>query len=285
MRTLASIARIHIVAIGAMGTLTFAFALCGVRAWPLAAVSACDWFVVNLLNRVVDLREDAANGIAGTDVVARHKRAVLAVGFGALALSFVATAALAPALLPYRAAFHALGFAYNWPLLPGRRRIKQLAFWKNTASAVGFLLTVFAYPLATLPVSADVDAVTIAFCTSWFFLFELSYEVLYDLRDVDGDKLADVRTWPVLFGVRAGWRVAMGLMLASFAVVVVGYVCGALPWRVAVMGAAPLIQLAFAARVQRRAITTADCIGITWLGTALLAGYHAWDALGLPGAR
>jgi 4-hydroxybenzoate polyprenyltransferase len=277
---LASIARIHIVAIGAMGTLTFALALCGVRAWPLALVSGCDWFIVNLLNRVVDLQEDAANGISGTDFVARHKRAVLVAGFATLALSLV----VMPALIPYRVAFHALGFAYNWPLLPGRRRIKQLAFWKNAASATGFMLTVFAYPLATLPARSDVNFATIASAAAFFFLFELSYEVLYDLRDVDGDRLARVNTWPVLFGVAAGWNIAMALMLGSLAIALITFALGFLPWSIAVMGAAPLIMLAFSARVRRRQITTADCIGITWLGVALLVGYHVWSALGLPGA-
>lgn len=287
LATLASIARMHIVAIGAMGTLTFAYALCGERPWLLALVCASDWFVVNLLNRVVDLKEDAANGIKGTDVVARHKRAVLVTGFGVLALSFVATAIVAAPLLPFRVAFHALGFAYNWRLLPtprGRVRIKELAFWKNTASATGFLLTVFCYPLATLPTLASVDVATVAWAAAFFFLFELSYEVLYDLRDVDGDRLASVRTWPVLLGPRAGFQVAQGLMVASFAVVVAGYALGALPWRIAIMGAAPLLQLVVARRMVARGITSADCIAITWLGVALLAAWHAWEALGLPGS-
>src|ERR1041385_7062595 len=84
LATFASIARIHIVAIGALGTLTFGFALCGTRPWALALLCASDWFVVNLLNRVVDLKEDAANNIRGTDLVARNKRVVLVIGFGVL---------------------------------------------------------------------------------------------------------------------------------------------------------------------------------------------------------
>ena len=36
--------------------------------------------------------------------------------------------------------------------------------------------------------------------------------------------------------------------------------------------------------LERRTITTADCVNITWIGAALLAGYHLWAALGLPGA-
>lgn len=285
--TLASIARIHIVAIGAMGTLTFAYALCGARPWLLALVCASDWFVVNLLNRVVDLKEDAANKIDGTELVARHKRAVLVVGFGTLVASFVVTAMFVPALLPFRVAFHALGFAYNWRLLPtpwGRVRIKDLAFWKNTASATGFMLTVFCYPLATHARLASVSFETIAFAAAFFFLFELSYEVLYDLRDVDGDRLANVRTWPVMLGPRGGFFVAVGLMVASFVVVAAGYVTGALPWRIAIMGAAPLMQLVLAWRMVRRGITSRDCIAITWLGTALLGGWHLWEFFGLPGA-
>ncbi|HEY4222947.1 MAG TPA: UbiA family prenyltransferase, partial [Myxococcota bacterium] len=249
LATLASIARIHIVAIGALGTLTLGFALTGSHPWALALVSGCDWFIDNLLNRVVDLEEDAKNGIDGTALVAKHKRAVLVIGFSALALSFALTALWAPALLPLRAAFHALGFAYNWPLRPGWRRIKQLAFWKNTASATGFLLTVFAYPLALYPRALDVTDITLACTGAFFFLFELSYEVLYDLRDVDGDRVAHVNTWPALLGVTHGWRIAMLQMLASFAVIAIAFALALVPWRIAVMGAAPLIQLAFVAWV------------------------------------
>ncbi len=287
LATLASIARLHIIAIGAMGTLTFAYALCGTRPWLLALVCASDWFVVNLLNRVVDLKEDAANQINGTEVVAKHKRAVLVVGFGTLVASLVVTWWLVPALLPYRVAFHALGFAYNWRLLPtpwGRVRIKELTFWKNTASATGFMLTVFCYPLATQARLASVSLETIAWSAAFFFLFELSYEVLYDLRDVDGDRIANVRTWPVILGPRGGFLVAVALMLASFIVVVAGYAMNALPWRIAIMGAAPLVQLAIAWRMVKRGITSRDCIAVTWLGTALLGGWHAWEFLGLPGA-
>lgn len=287
LASLASIARIHIVAIGAMGTLTFSFALCGVRAWPLALVSASDWFVVNLLNRVVDLKEDQANQITGTELVARHRRAVLVVGFAVLLASFVATWALAPQLLPFRIAFHVLGFAYNWRLLPtpwGRVRIKELAFWKNTASATGFMLTVFCYPLVTMARLSSVSLATVAFAAAFFFLFELSYEVLYDLRDVEGDRVANVRTWPVLLGPRGGYAVAVGLMVASLIVVVAGYAASHVPWRIAIMGAAPLIQLAWSWRMVRRGITSRDCILITWLGVALLGGWHVWEYFDLPGA-
>jgi hypothetical protein len=49
------------------------------------------------------------------------------------------------------------------------------------------------------------------------------------------------------------------------------------------MGIAPLAQIVLYKRWLRRGITSADCVGLTWLGAALLVAYHAWVALGLPG--
>lgn len=278
----ASIARLHIVAIGAMGTLTFGFAFTGERPWLAASFAALDWFVVNLLNRVVDLVEDQANAIRGADVVARHRGLVLTVGMVTLVGSLVVTAVLAPLMVVPRALFHALGFAYNWPL-PGGRRIKELYFWKNLASAMGFVLTCFALPLLGTA-AVQVPAATIVATALFFVLFELSYEVLYDLRDVEGDRLAGVQSYPVVHGVDVGWRIARGLMLCASAVVFGGFALGVVPWRIAIMGTAPLIQLAWSARVRARGITSRDCVTITWLGVALLVGWHVWEALGLPGA-
>jgi 4-hydroxybenzoate polyprenyltransferase len=160
----------------------------------------------------------------------------------------------------------------------------ELLFWKNTASATGFLITVFGYPLSTSPLAAGVEAGTVFSAALFFFLFELSYEVLYDLRDVDGDRLAGVRSWPVVLGSAGGFLVAQGLMVASFLIVVASFAAGALPWNVAVMGAAPLLQLVVSRRMVRRGITSADCIALTWIGCALLVGFHLWEELGLPGS-
>src|SRR5690606_38686218 len=105
-------------------------------------------FIVNLLNRVVDLTEDRANQITGVAFVDAHRRGIVVAGFGLLAASLAVTALISPALTALRLAYHALGLAYNWPILPGKRRIKELYFWKNTASGLGFIITVFLYPLA-----------------------------------------------------------------------------------------------------------------------------------------
>lgn len=289
---LASVGRLHIVAIAALGTLTFGWAFTGARPWLVAAVSALDWFLVNLLNRVVDLPEDRANQIHGAEFVAKHRRAILIAGFSVLGLSFLAVHAALPELWGLRVAYHALGLAYNWPVFPKGRRIKQLYFWKNTASAAGFVLTVFLYPLACAgwgkqpgSLAAGVDAWTIGLSCAFFVLFELSYEVIYDLRDVRGDTLAGVASYPVVHGEAGAVRIVDALLGASLLLVTVGYVVGHVPWRIFIMGAAPIFQFVAYKRAVRRGITSSDCIALTWFGAALLATYHVWVAARLPGVE
>jgi 4-hydroxybenzoate polyprenyltransferase len=283
-RLLASIARLHIVAIGAMGTLTFAWVLCGVRPVELALISAGHWFVVNLMNRVVDLREDEENGVVGTELVKRHQGRTIAVALVVLAVVLGYGLVWATPTVPVQLAFLGLGLVYNFRLLPGRRRLKELAFWKNTASATGFVLTCFLLPASAYPLLPSSTTTMVAVTIVWFFLFELSYEVLYDLRDTDGDRAAGVRSWPVLWGRPAASLLAVALMVTSFLVVVVGFVGGVLPWRVAVMGAAPLVQAIVVVGFLPDRVSSRLCIGLTWMGVLLLGTYHGWELLGLPGS-
>ena len=289
---LASICRLHIVAIAALGTFTFGWVFADRYYFVLSGICALDWFLVNLLNRVVDLEEDKANRIVGTDFVSRHRPAIMWTGFAVLGLSLVAGHLYLAALTPLRIGFHALGLAYNWPLLPGGRRIKQLYFWKNTASAMGFMLTVFGFPLAAMgwtvaePVSASgVTWSTVLFAAGFFVLFELSYEVIYYLRDEEGDRLADVRSYPVVHGVAGATRIIDGLLLGSVVTIVCGYLAGHVPWRLFIMVVAPLMQWVIYKRVARRGLSARDCIRLTWLGAALLATYHLWVLAELPGVH
>ncbi len=292
LRVFMSISRLHIVAIATLGTFTFGWLFTGTYPWALAAICALDWFIVNLLNRVVDLEEDRVNRITGVGFVDRHRRAITVGGFALLIASLIGVALVLPELTWLRLGFHSLGLAYNWPILPGRRRIKQLYFFKNTASALGFVITVFLFPLATAGWGADPTALaagirpeTLWLSGAFFVLFELSYEVIYDLRDEPGDRAAGVMTYPVVHGAAGAMRITDGLIGASALFLVVGYATAAVPWRIFVMILAPALNLAFYKRAVRRGITSGDCIRLTWIGAALLLAYHLWVVAGLPGVE
>ncbi len=284
----ASIGRLHIVAIAGLGTLTFGWLMTGQRPWLLAAVVCLDWFIVNLLNRAVDLQEDLANGITGSELVASHRGRVVIAGAGLLFGSLAVMHVIMPAITPLRLAYHSLGAAYNWPLLPGKTRLKTVYAAKNLASALGFMITLFGYNLAQMsaantPFAAGFGWPALAISAAFFLLFEVSWEVIYDLRDAPGDRAAGVRTFAVVHGEEVAMRIADMLMIASAAALLAGWLADVIPWRLFVMIAAPVLQFALFRRFVAQGLTAAHVIGLTWLGAGLLAAYHGWIALGLPG--
>lgn len=287
-RLLASISRLHIIAIAGLGTLTFGWLMTGARPWGLAAVVCVDWFIVNLLNRAVDLEEDLANKIEGSEWVAGNRRRVLAAGAVTLVASFVVVQLLFPAVTPLRLAYHSLGAAYNWPILPGKRRLKAMYAAKNLASALGFLITLFGYPLAQMyatgtPFVEGFGPLQLAVFATFFFLFEVSWEVVYDLRDAPGDTAASIPTFAVVHGVAAAARLADLLLALSTCVLLLGYFAADLPWRAFVMICAPILQWRLYRRWHARGLTSADVVALTWIGTGLLVAYHVWITLELPG--
>ena len=284
-----TVGRPHITVIAALGSFTFGWLLSGRYLWFLTLVVALDWYVVNLINRTVDLREDAYNAISGTAFVRGYRRPFLGWGLFLLFSSLLVVFFVYPALTVVRILSHLLGASYNWKILPGKKRLKELYFWKNTASALGFILTLFAYPLAVSGWGSrgfppGITWGSVIFSSVFFFLFELSYEVIYDLRDVRGDALAGLRTYPVVHGEHVAILIIDGLILTSMAVLAIGYAIGCLPWRIFIMIVPPALQLIFYKRALKRGIREEDCIRLTWLMAILIVIYHLWIVAGLPGA-
>jgi 4-hydroxybenzoate polyprenyltransferase len=291
LRLVAGIGRIHITTIAALGLFTFGWLFTDRYPWLLTGICALDWYLVNLVNRVVDVREDEANAIAGTRFAREKGHLLLILAVAALGVSFILIHLAVPQITFLRIAFHALGAAYNWPCLPGGRRLKEIYFWKNTASAMGFIITLFGYPLAAarfgtprIPFPDDITWGTVLLSGLFFFLFELSYEVIYDLRDVRGDALAGIRTYPVVHGVPAAVRIVDGLIFSSMGVLALGYAAGPIPWRIFIMIVPPVMVFFLYKRACRRGLTAADCIRLTWIGAGLIVLYHLWVVLGLPGS-
>lgn len=291
VRIFAGISRLHIVAIAALGTFTFGWLFTGRYPWFLTAVCALDWFIVNLLNRVVDLKEDHLNVISHTTSVYYYRKPLSAVGVVLLVASLVTVHVVQPAVTLLRIIGHLLGIFYNWSLLPGKRRIKELYFWKNTASGIGFIITVFGYPLAAaLRENQDhlfppgITWMTVLLTAIFFILFIQSFEILYDLRDIKGDTAAGVQTYPVVHGRKAAVFMIDTLIVGSVLILTLGYVFRVIPWRIFIMVGAPILLLAVYKHALKRQDLVAGCIRATWMGAILFCIYHLWVILDLPGA-
>ena len=290
MNDLASALRLHIVAIAVCATVTFGYLFMGAYPVGLALLCGLDWCIVNLLNRATDVDEDRLNGIAATEFVASHARALVAGCLIALVASLAwGFRALPPSLALVRVVFHALGLGYSFRLVPtpkGMRRFKDLYLLKNSMSAVMFVLSVGLYPLLGVHDARVMSLPGVVAVLGFFFLFEHTFEVLYDLRDVDGDRAVGVPTYPVVHGPATSAAIVYALCAASVAVLVVARLAHAVGSRELLMAAAPLAQAAFLSRRGPDGITRADCIKVTYGGAGLLLffllGTSLWQRAGLP---
>jgi 4-hydroxybenzoate polyprenyltransferase len=289
MRDWLLVLRLHIVMIAVMGTLVFGWLLTDRYAWAVALVVGLDWLLVNLLNRASDVPEDLVNGIPATERIAARRWLVF-VTFGVVfGGSLAVTHLWQPALTGWRVFMQATGLIYSFRLIPtprGRVRLKDVYFLKNFMSALGFITTCFFYPLATngyLPVIGWPAALALML---YFVPFELSYEILYDLRDVEGDRAQAVPTYPVRHGVATTHRIIRGLLLGSIALCVTMFLAGVLGVRELLMAFGPAIQFFALQPILRRGPDTRDCVRITNLGWGLLGLYLLctawWIHAGLP---
>ncbi|MFT5432248.1 MAG: 4-hydroxybenzoate polyprenyltransferase [Myxococcota bacterium] len=286
---IASILRLHIIGVAVMATLVFGWLLTGEYPIAIALLGGVDWMLINLLNKITDVEEDRINGIAGTERVASNQRGftiawvVIAVG------SFGFSLWRYPELTGWRVIVQLIGLAYSISLVPtlkGLRRFKDLYFFKNFMSSVLFVLTCFVYPLVVGTLIHPGGMLTVVLLVAFFVPFELTYEILYDLRDLEGDRAEGVPTYPVVHGPATSIRIINGLLLCASAALVAGLCVGAIGLLEGLMLVAPIIQFVFYRPRYQRGLTARDCIVLTHLGSVLLlvyiAGTQAWLGLDLP---
>ena len=284
-----AIARYHIMLVAMAATVVFGWIATGERPWALTLVVTVDWFLINLMNRITDIDEDLKNGIPGTERVARRRRALTIGSIALMASSFAITHAVWPALTPYRVAVQLIGVGYNYRVVPtpsGLSRFKEIYFLKNFGSSVLFVLTCFVYPLAAASFVRVVPWSTILVLAFFFVPFELTYEILYDMRDLEGDRVGKIPTYPVVHGLEPSRRIIDALLALASAIIVGAFATRLVGGRELLMLFAPIAQLLFYRPRYRRGLTSRDCIVLTHIGTAQLVlfivGTALWARAGLP---
>ena len=277
-RDFLGLGRFHLVAIAALAAVVFGWQFDGRLGFAAGGLVAFDWFVLNLFNRIADVPEDKENGVSGVGFVEANAGALMRIAFVALLVSLLGARPLGTELLLLRLAFHAGGFAYSFPTVGPR--LKEVFILKNVFSGLLFILSVIGYPLALRQSTPALGEVA-ALC-AFFLPLEITYELIYDLRDVKGDAAAGIVTLPIRWGERRTRALIELLLALSAAALLAGYLSGALRFCELVMIAAPLQQALVLRLWIPRTVDQRNAIRITWLGAAQLASYLGWIALGLP---
>ncbi len=227
--------RLHVVAMGP-GIVAFWNQFLGLPlGWqPYAVIFGVVSFGY-ILNIFFDHHEDshndevAAERVIGQDTRTRWLALFTFVGTGALA--FQHNAAYGVLVLVALVGAGAYSAPLRWR---GRHwRIKALPYVKNTYSAAhwSLMLLALAYAHVWLPFSVF----TWVACAICFFM-NLFVEVLWDVRDAEGDRQTGVRTLSTEWGTPAARVLLHAINLAILAVVIPAVLVGMLPtafWLVA----------------------------------------------------
>jgi 4-hydroxybenzoate polyprenyltransferase len=183
----------------------------------LAVACICQW------NRLTDVEEDTLNCPDDLKDAQEKKRYIRLFcytgGIIAILLALFTDPAWKPAALVAFGA--AVGYFYNTPLLPSRPnlRLKNLFIIKNLSSGAGWSAGLLLFPMLRAHGQPDWR-----FCTAFIYMFAMvmTYEIMWDMRDISGDARAGIRTVPVVLGINNTRNIAAILQLACLGIIISG---------------------------------------------------------------
>lgn len=153
-------------------------------------------FSVYSLNKLTDLKEDAINFPERLDFLAGKTRLILVYSLIAYALSVILVSLEKLNAIPVIFIPPLANALYGSRLIPGLPRLKDIPVMKNLVVAFSWALVCVLIP-AVYSESFDAKVLLIIY---FMFLKSFINTVLYDVRDVVGDRENGIITIPILLG-------------------------------------------------------------------------------------
>lgn len=153
------------------------------------------WCSYYIGNRYFDFKEDAISQPTET----RHSKHLLAIVVAAYTIPFLIFTVTEKPLLPFLF-LAVLTLIYSTPLVNGFR-VKQIPFIKNACAAGTWWITVAFF--VHYYVEQTQTLLEACIITATIFPIMLIIELLWDVRDIEGDRKSQNHTIPVLFGLTA----------------------------------------------------------------------------------
>jgi 4-hydroxybenzoate polyprenyltransferase len=158
-------------------------------------------YAIYNLNRKTDECEDAINHSHRYAFTKKYEKALYLSGIGAYVLALVISGFYGFSVFFISAIPLMAGLIYSTPLLPVKCRYRRL---KEIPVVKSLLVTIaWALPPALLPVYVSGAAPSIITLAVILFFSSLVFinTVLFDIRDMDGDRALGIHTIPVLLGI------------------------------------------------------------------------------------
>lgn len=183
----------------------------------LAVACICQW------NRLTDAEEDVINCPTDLHDAQSREKAIKIFCYASGVLSVVLALITEPAwLMAALIVFGAAtGYFYNTPVLPSKPhlRLKNIFIIKNVSSGAGWSAGLLVFPMLRAHTQPDGR-----FFTAFFYMFVMvmTYEIMWDIRDVRGDDRAGIRTLPVVLGIRSALMYAAVLQFFCLGIIISG---------------------------------------------------------------
>ena len=183
----------------------------------LVVACICQW------NRLTDVEEDIINCPADLDdALAKGKAIKIFCYLGGIISIMLALFTEPTWLMAGLIVFGAsIGYFYNSPLLPSQPhlRLKNLFIIKNLSSGVGWSAGLLVFPMLRANTQPDGR-----FFTAFVYMLAIvmTYEIMWDIRDITGDTQAEIRTLPVVLGIKSARVYASLLQLLCLIIIISG---------------------------------------------------------------
>lgn len=183
----------------------------------LAVACICQW------NRLTDVEEDALNCQADLKDAQSKKKAIMIFCYLGGTISVVLALLTEPTwplagLVVFGAA---VGYFYNSPLLPSKPhlRLKNMFIIKNLSSGAGWSAGLLIFPMLRANTQPDGRFFT---ALVYMFAMVMTYEIMWDIRDMRGDTRAGIKTLPVVLGINGARFYASMLQLICLGIIIRG---------------------------------------------------------------
>ena len=185
----------------------------------LAVACICQW------NRLSDMEEDALNCPDDLRDAQIKSRAIKIFCYAGGTIAILLALFTEPTWkLAWLVAFGAaVGYFYNTPLMPSKPhlRLKNMFIIKNLSSGAGWSLGLLVFPMLRAHTQPDG-----LFFTAFVYMFAMvmTYEIMWDIRDIEGDKRAGIRTLPVVLGINSARFYAAILQFVCLGIIISGLI-------------------------------------------------------------
>jgi 4-hydroxybenzoate polyprenyltransferase len=171
-------------------------------------------FFVYSFNRLTDIKEDIINNPERAEFF--KKRAYLFISIGIIALILALFLAILKSLLVFTIVLLPAIFVtiYSIKWIPQKqKRLKEIFLIKNILVSLGwFLISLF--------VAAYVNIFSIGILIIGLFIFLRIFIgcIMFDVRDIEGDKIHRIYTIPIKFGIKKTRNIILILNFISFVI-------------------------------------------------------------------